>query len=336
MKVSIIGAGSWGTALANLLVSNNHQVLIYDVDTKLVEEINNNHTNESKLKGVKIDVNVRATTNLNEVLTFSKIVVLSVPTKVSRIVLNNIKETITESKIFVNTSKGIEPDTGLRISEIVYEILTDKYVESFVALTGPSHAEEVAIGLPTVVTAASNNFESAKLIQQIFSNDFSFRVYTLNDLVGAELGGALKNIYAIASGMLTGLEYGDNARAALITRALVEMERLAVAMGASSKTLSGLVGVGDLIVTTTSYHSRNFQAGLALAKGNNLQEAVSSIPMVVEGARTTLSAYQMARKLNIETPIIDAVYDIIYQEKNVEVTIKALMKRSLKEEFTEL
>lgn len=336
MQISIIGAGSWGTALANLLVKNNHQVLIYDVDEKVILEINNNHTNESKIKNVKLELGVKATNNLNEVLNFSNIIILSVPTKVVRKVLNEIKDNLTEKKIFVNTSKGIEPDTGLRVSEIVYEILTNKLVDSFVVLTGPSHAEEVILGLPTVVTAASSNVSTAKLIQNIFSNDFSFRVYTIKDLIGAELGGALKNIYAIASGMLTGLEYGDNARAALITRALVEMERLAVAMGANYKTLSGLVGVGDLIVTTTSYHSRNFQAGLSLAKGNDLQAAISSIPMVVEGARTTLSAYQMARKLNIETPIIDAVYAVLYDKKDVKKTIQELMKRSLKEEFEEL
>ena len=333
MQISIIGAGSWGTALANLLVKNGHQVLIYDVDEKVIVEINDNHTNSSKLKNALLEEGVKATCNLEETLNFSNIIILSVPTKVSRIVLNNIKNLLKEKKIFVNTSKGIEPDTGLRISEIVYEILTDELVESFVTLTGPSHAEEVVVGLPTVVTAASNNQDAAKLIQQIFSNDFSFRVYTVDDLVGAELGGALKNIYAIASGMLTGLKYGDNARAALITRALVEMERLAVAMGASSKTLSGLVGVGDLIVTTTSKHSRNFQAGLSIATGHNLEEAVESIPMVVEGARTTLSAYQMAKKLNIDTPIIDAVYDIIYLKKDVRGTIQNLMKRSLKDEF---
>ena len=332
MNISIIGAGSWGTALANLLVKNHHKVLLFDVDGKIVDEINNLHTNETKLKNAKLENGVKATTNLKEILEFSNIIILSVPTKVSRIVLNNIKSLLQDKKIFVNTSKGIEPDTGLRISEIVYEILGD-LVEDFVVLTGPSHAEEVVIGLPTVVTAASTNPDSAKLIQTLFSNDFSFRVYTINDLVGAELGGSLKNIYAIASGMLTGLKYGDNAKAALITRALVEMERLAVAMGAKKQTLSGLVGVGDLIVTTTSYHSRNFQAGLSIATGKNLQDAVSSIPMVVEGARTTLSAYQMARKLHIETPIIDAVYDIIYLQKDVNETIKNLMKRSLKEEF---
>ena len=332
MNVSIIGAGSWGTALANLLVQNGHQVLLYDVDERIIEEINTNHTNQTKLQNAQLSVEIKATNNLATTLDFSNIIILSVPTKVSRIVLQNIKALLKNKKIFVNTSKGIEPGSGLRISEIVYEVLGD-LVEAFVVLTGPSHAEEVVVGLPTVVSAASTDIETAKLIQNIFSNDFSFRVYTIDDLVGAELGGSLKNIYAIASGMLTGLKYGDNARAALITRALVEMERLAVAMGASSKTLSGLVGVGDLIVTTTSYHSRNFQAGLSIATGKNLQDAVSSIPMVVEGARTTLSAYQMARKLNIETPIIDAVYDIIYLQKDVNETIKNLMKRSLKEEF---
>ena len=333
MRVSVIGAGSWGTALANLLVKNNHEVLVYDVDEAIIEEINTKHTNYSKLKDGVLEVGVIATNDLTKVLEFSNIIVLSVPTKVLRIVLNNIKNIITSKKIFVNTSKGIEPDTCLRISEVVTEVLTDEYIEAFVALTGPSHAEEVILSLPTLVTSVSDNIEAAKLIQTIFSNDFNFRVYTSTDLLGAELGGALKNIYAIASGMLTGVGYGDNARAALITRALVEMQRLALSLGASEKTLLGLSGVGDLIVTTTSYHSRNFQAGLAIAKGKNLKEAVSSIPMVVEGARTTLSAYQMARKQKVETPIIDAVYAVIYEEKDVSETINNLMKRSLKDEF---
>ena len=333
MRVSVIGAGSWGTALANLLVKNNHEVLVYDVDEAIIEEINTKHTNYSKLKDGVLEVGVIATNDLTKVLDFSNIIVLSVPTKVLRIVLNNIKNIITSKKIFVNTSKGIEPDTCLRISEVVTEVLTDEYIEAFVALTGPSHAEEVILSLPTLVTSVSDNIEAAKLIQTIFSNDFNFRVYTSTDLLGAELGGALKNIYAIASGMLTGVGYGDNARAALITRALVEMQRLALSLGASEKTLLGLSGVGDLIVTTTSYHSRNFQAGLAIAKGKNLKEAVSSIPMVVEGARTTLSAYQMARKQNVETPIIDAVYAVIYEGKDVSETINDLMRRSLKDEF---
>ena len=333
MNISIIGAGSWGTALANLLVKNSHEVLVYDVDETIIEEINTKHTNFSKLKDGVLEEGVVATNDLNAVLDFSNIIILSVPTKVLRIVLNNIKKIITSKKIFVNTSKGIEPDTCLRISEVVAEVLTDEYLEAFVALTGPSHAEEVILSLPTLVTSVSDNIEAAKLIQTIFSNDFNFRVYTSTDLLGAELGGALKNIYAIASGMLTGVGYGDNARAALITRALVEMQRLALSLGASEKTLLGLSGVGDLIVTTTSHHSRNFQAGYAIAKGKNLKEAVSSIPMVVEGARTTLSAYQMARKQKVETPIIDAVYAVIYEEKDVSETINNLMKRSLKDEF---
>lgn len=333
MKISIIGAGSWGTALANLLVKNNHEVLVYDVDEKVIDEINTKHTNFSKLKDGILEEGVKATNDLEKTLDFSNIIVLSVPTKVLRIVLNNIKKFIKEKKIFVNTSKGIEPDTCLRISEVVLDVLTVDYIEAFVALTGPSHAEEVILSLPTLVTAVSSNTDAAKLIQSIFSNDFNFRVYTSNDLLGAELGGAIKNIYAIASGMLTGVGYGDNARAALITRALVEMQRLALSLGASEKTLLGLSGVGDLIVTTTSQHSRNFQAGIEIAKGKNLKDAVNSIPMVVEGARTTLSAYQMAKKQNVETPIINAVYAVIYEEKDVFETINNLMKRSLKDEF---
>ncbi len=335
MQISIIGAGSWGTALGNLLVKNKHQVLMYDATIGVVEEINSLHTNKNKLGDIVLEPELKATHSLQEALEYSKIIILSVPTKVVRIVLGNIKKILTEPKVFVNTSKGIEPDTSMRVSEIVYDVIGADLVENFVVLTGPSHAEEVILDLPTLVSVASTDNETAKLVQTIFSNDFNFRVYTIDDLIGAELGGALKNIYAIASGMLTGLEYGDNARAALITRAAVEMERLAIAMGAKSKTLSGLVGIGDLIVTTTSRHSRNFQAGLKLAQGNNLQEAINAIPMTVEGARTTLSAYQVARKLHIETPIIDAVYAVIYEGHDVKTTIKKLMKRSLKDEFTE-
>ena len=181
--------------------------------------------------------------------------------------------------------------------------------------------------------SVSENVEHAKLIQKIFSNTSYFRVYTLTDLAGAELGGALKNIYAIASGMLEGSGYGDNARAALIARALVEMRKLAIAMGAQEETLYGLTGLGDLVVTTSSHHSRNFQAGVKLAQGKNLEETINSIPMVVEGFRTCQAAYEAARELKVETPIIDAVYSVIYQHHGVKAVVKKLMMRSLKDEF---
>lgn len=333
MNVSIIGAGSWGTALAQVLLDNQHNVLIYDIDTKVVNEINTLHTNNTKLPNILLPESLVATANLKELCDFSDIMLVSVPTKVMRITLRSLNEYLSKPIILINTSKGIEPDTFKLVSEIAKEEIKDGYLKGFVALTGPSHAEEVILRLPTLITSASENIEYAKLIQSLFSNQSYFRVYTLIDLRGAELGGALKNIYAVAAGMIEGLGYGDNAKAALISRALVEMKRLAIAKGASDETLNGLTGLGDLVVTTTSHHSRNFQAGLKLAAGKNLEEAISSIPMVVEGARTVLSAYIEAHRLDIRVPLIDAVYSVIYEKTPVEKAVEAMMGRSLKDEF---
>ena len=220
----------------------------------------------------------------------------------------------------------------LSLMEVVKEEIDQNKIEGFVALTGPSHAEEVIEQMLTMVCSVSENIENAKLVQKLFNNTEYFRVYTSTDLVGAELCGAIKNVYAIASGLLVGLGYGDNAKAALITRALVELKKIVVAMGGDESTIGGLTGVGDLIVTATSHHSRNFQAGLKLASGADLNEAVSSISMVVEGARTAEAVYQACEKMNLDCPIIDAVYNIIYKKKDVKLAIKELMSRSLKEE----
>lgn len=331
-RLTIIGAGSWGSALARILGDNGHSIILYDTDKAIVDEINNNHTNLSKLPNGKLPMTVKATVNLSEAINSSENILLAVPTKVIRSVLKEINQVINSEKLFINASKGIEPDTYKRVSEIVYEEIDNKFIKEFVVLTGPSHAEEVIEQRLTCVAAACNNIKYAKFVQKLFSNNSYFRVYTLNDLVGAELGGSLKNIYAIASGMLYGLGFGDNARAALITRALAEMRRLAVAMGANEKTLFGLTGVGDLIVTTTSMHSRNFQAGVKLATGKDLEETISSMSMVVEGARTVVSAYFASKELKIETPIIDAVYEVIYLRKPVFDAIKQIMNRTLKDE----
>ncbi|HOA63971.1 MAG TPA: NAD(P)H-dependent glycerol-3-phosphate dehydrogenase, partial [Bacilli bacterium] len=271
-------------------------------------------------------------TNLKEAIAFGDLIVLAVPTAVIRGVLANINKVIESPKIFVNASKGIEPNTYKRVSEITKEEVDAKYIKGFVALTGPSHAEEVIQQMLTVVTAASDDMEIAKKVQEIFSNQTYFRVYRLNDLIGAELGGSLKNIIALASGILEGLGYGDNTKAALITRGLVEMRRLAVAMGAKEETLFGLTGLGDLVVTAMSKHSRNFQAGYKIGSGKDLEKALSEMTMVVEGARSCISAYQASRELGIETPIIDAVYDIIYNKVDPRERILELMKRTLKEE----
>lgn len=332
MKVTVIGGGSWGSALARILGDNGHEVIIYDRSLDIVNEINEYHTNKSKLPVGTLPLNVTATISLEESLSDSNVIVIAVPTKVIRGVLQKMNLVLTRKCLFVNASKGLEPDTFLRVSEIVYQEINNELIEEFVALTGPSHAEEVINQLLTTICAVSNNKKAAKLVQTLFNNSKYFRVYTSYDLKGAELCGALKNIYAIASGMLSGIGLGDNAKAGLISRALVEMRRFIISFGAHEDTIYGLTGIGDLVVTTTSVHSRNFQAGYRLATGKNLEETISSMTMVVEGARTVVAAYQYARANNLETPIIDAVYDVLYNKKPVKTAINQLMKRSLKDE----
>lgn len=330
--ITVVGAGSWGSGLSLLLSDNKHDVKVYDLDQDVINEINTKHTNEKYLPGAMLPANVVGYTDLGEALKDSEIVLTVVPTKVIRQALKNINQALDHQVIFVNASKGIEPTTFKRVSEIVSEEIDKEKIKGFVALTGPSHAEEVIKRQLTVVSAASENLELAKRVQIIFNNDEYFRVYTLNDLIGAELGGSLKNIIALAAGILAGLGYGDNARAALITRGLAEMRRLAVKVGAKEETLFGLTGIGDLIVTATSLHSRNYQAGFKIGSGKNLKETLASMTMVVEGVRSCEAAYQLAMELNIEMPITFAVYDVIFNEKEPKEVIKKLMQRNLKHE----
>lgn len=331
-NVTILGAGSWGSALSRILGDNGHKVILYDTDLRTVEEINKYHTNHAKLLNGMLPDSVTATTDISEAVQKSEIIVISVPTKVLRLVLKQINQVINEPKLFVNTSKGLEPVTYLRVSEVVHQEIDNQYIGGFVALTGPSHAEEVILQLPTIICSVSANKSNAVVIQHLFNNSSYFRVYTGSDLLGSELCSALKNVYAIASGMLEGLGYGDNARAGLISRALVEMKRFVTALGAKEETVYGLTGLGDLVVTTTSHHSRNFQAGIKLATGSNLEETIASMSMVVEGARTAEAAYSRSKSLNIDTPIIDAVYRVIYEKEDVNKAISDLMSRSLKDE----
>lgn len=331
-RVAIAGGGSWGTALANLLVDNHHDVLVYDLDQALVDEINQQHTNRSKLGDVVLNEEVKATTNLETLLDFSDVIVLAVPTSVTRIVLSNIKQLLKDRKLFINVAKGLEKDTNDRVSEIVYDEIPKQLIEGFVSLTGPSHAEEVIVKKITSVVAASLDIHHAKRVQHLFSNDTYFRVYTSTDLIGAELGGSLKNIYALASGILDGLGYGINSKSALITRGLIEMKRITVALGGLEETLNGLVGIGDLIVTCMSTFSRNYSAGVMIGGGDDLKTSLSKMTMVVEGVKTCHTAYHLARNLNIETPIIDSVYDILFNEIDPNTVISNLMTRELKSE----
>ncbi len=307
-------------------------VIMYDVDSKTIDEINTHHTNVAKLPNGVLNELVTGTTDIKVALEFGDIILLVVPTKVLRSALETMKPHLNSPKLFVNASKGLEPNTFLRVSEVVYEVLGKEFVKGFVALTGPTHAEEVILQKLTLICSASGSHKDAKLIQTIFSNQQYFRVYTLDDLIGAELGGALKNIIALASGILVGLGYGDNARAALLTRGLVEIQKMAVALGAKEATLFGLTGLGDLVVTCYSEHSRNFQAGKKIGSGKDLAKALSEMTMVVEGARTCEAAYFASQKLHLETPIIDTVYRIIYLQHEPHSEIQNLMKRALKSE----
>ncbi|XMB72287.1 NAD(P)H-dependent glycerol-3-phosphate dehydrogenase [Mycoplasmatota bacterium WC30] len=330
-KIVIIGGGSWGTTLANLLIDNGNDVLIYDNNKACVNEINTSHTNVSKLGEISLPEKLKATYDLAEAVNFSDLIVLAVPTAVSRIVLKEINIYLHEKKLFCNVSKGLELVTHKRVSEIVADEINSDYIKGFVTLSGPSHAEEVILRKITSIVAASKDLKSAKIIQKIFSNQY-LRVYTSNDLIGVELSGSLKNIFAIASGIVDGLGYGINTKAALITRGLVEMKRIASTFGAETKTLDGLVGVGDLIVTCTTKLSRNYSAGVLIGEGTDLKHTLSEINMVVEGVKTCKSAYNLSKELNLKTPIIDAIYNILYEESLPTEEIAKLMSRKLIDE----
>ena len=249
-----------------------------------------------------------------------------------RDVLKTINEQLDHAVMIMNASKGIEPGTHKRVSEIVAEEIDQTYLEAFVALSGPSHAEEVIERALTTVTCAATVADKANEIQKMFNNEY-FRVYRVDDLIGVEIGGSIKNVIALAAGIIAGLGYGDNPKAALITRGLVEIKRLGAAVGAKEETFSGLSGLGDLIVTCTSVHSRNWQAGYKIGSGSNLQEAIDSMTMVVEGVRTCQATYEMAQALQIEMPIVETVYEVIFNKLDPRVAIAQLMTREMKPEF---
>ena len=329
MKISIIGGGSYGATLAQVLTDNKHEVLVYEVNEQTVNNINNHF---HPFLEEKLNDEIKATTDLKSVVDFSNYILLVVPTSVTRIVLEQMKPLITNKKVFINASKGIEDKTFYRVSEIVEDVIDAQYIEAFVSISGPSHAEELSKRMLTTLVSTSTNEEYAKAVQLLFNNSNYLRVYRNTDLIGAEMGGSLKNIYALASGILTGLGFGDNARAALMTRSLVEMNKIMIARGAKKETLIGLTGVGDLIVTCTSTNSRNFQAGYKIGSGTDYVDAINSMTMTVEGAKTCVAAYHLSKELNIDTPIIDATYEVVYHKKDPKIVISELLNRTLKEE----
>ncbi|MFT0800454.1 NAD(P)H-dependent glycerol-3-phosphate dehydrogenase [Bacillus swezeyi] len=334
-KVSILGAGSWGTALALVLADNQYDVCVWGHREELIEQINEHHENKDYLPGVKLPDNVRATTDLQGALADVKTIIVAVPTKAIREVLREAVSLIRKKAIFVHVSKGIEPDTLLRISEMMEEEIPAELREDIVVLSGPSHAEEVGLRHPTTVTVSSKNIEAAQVIQDMFMNQH-FRVYTNPDIIGVEIGGALKNIIALAAGITDGLGYGDNAKAALITRGLAEIARLGTKMGGNPLTFSGLTGIGDLIVTCTSVHSRNWRAGNMLGKGFKLEEVLKEMGMVVEGVRTTKAAYQLSQKYDVKMPITEALHKVLFDGKKVETAVESLMARVKTHEMEDL
>lgn len=334
-KVTVAGAGSWGTALAMVLADNGHDVRLWGNKQNQIDEINMSHTNKTYLPEITLPESVRGYTALAEALDGVQTVILAVPTKAIREVVKLINTQAKQPITVVHVSKGIEPDTLMRISEMIEQDADPEIIQDVVVLSGPSHAEEVSLRHPTTVTVSSKNMEAAEKVQDLFINQH-FRVYTNPDIVGVEIGAALKNIIALAAGITDGLGYGDNAKAALITRGLAEIARLGTVMGANPLTFAGLTGVGDLIVTCTSVHSRNWRAGNMLGKGQKLEAVLNNMGMVVEGVRTTKAAYQLAGKYNVKMPITMALYGVLFENVNVRDAVDSLMSRDKKSEMDDL
>jgi glycerol-3-phosphate dehydrogenase (NAD(P)+) len=334
-RIAVLGAGSWGTALSLVLADNQHDVRLWGHRKELIQEINETHKNQKYLPDIELSDNIKGCTDLKETLHDVQIAVLAVPTKAIREVLQDVIKVISHKLIIVHVSKGIEPDSLLRISEIIKEEVPEDLLQDVVVLSGPSHAEEVGLRQPTTVTSSSDNLAAAELVQDLFMNQH-FRVYTNPDVIGVEIGGALKNIIALAAGITDGLGYGDNAKAALITRGLAEIARLGSIMGGNPLTFSGLTGIGDLIVTCTSVHSRNWRAGNLLGKGQKLEDVLENMGMVVEGVRTTKAAYQLAQKFDVKMPITEALYDVLFNGKEVKDAVDSLMARVKTHEMEDL
>ncbi|AID01415.1 glycerol-3-phosphate dehydrogenase [Staphylococcus xylosus] len=330
-KVTVFGTGSFGTALANVLAENGHQVLMWGKNEQTINEINLQHINSKYLKNAQLNDSIVATLDINSAVSFSEVYLMALPTKAMREVAKSIDSLLTSKKTFIHVAKGIENETYKRVSEMIEDSISPEHNAGIGVLSGPSHAEEVVIKQPTTVAASSKTPEVSKLTQDLFMNDY-LRVYTNDDLVGVELGGALKNIIAVASGVISGMGFGDNAKAALMTRGLAEISRLGEKLGADPITFLGLGGIGDLIVTCTSTHSRNYTLGYKLGEGKSLDKALDEMNMVVEGIYTTKSVYHLAKEVDVDMPITAALYSVLFENRPVDESVKDLMGRGKKAE----
>ncbi|CYV32126.1 NAD(P)H-dependent glycerol-3-phosphate dehydrogenase [Streptococcus suis] len=329
--IAVLGPGSWGTALAQVLNDNGHTVRIWGNIPEQIDEINEHHTNTRYFEHIVLDENIKGYKDLTETLDGVDAVLFVVPTKVTRLVAKQVAQALKHKVIVMHASKGLEPDSHKRLSEVLEEEIPADFRSEIVVVSGPSHAEETIVRDLTLISAASKDLETASYVQNLFSNNY-FRLYTNNDVIGVETAGALKNIIAVGAGALHGLGYGDNAKAAIIARGLTEITRLGVKMGANPLTYSGLSGVGDLIVTGTSVHSRNWRAGDLLGKGEKLEDIEANMGMVIEGISTTKAAYELAQELNVYMPITQAIYSVIYQGASIQDAIKEIMSGEFRHE----
>lgn len=329
-EIGIMGAGSWGTALALLLAKNGHNVTMWSIDEAEVEMLSANREHLSKLPGVKLPENISFTTHMPEGIEGKDVVVLAVPSAFTRGTARKMRPYVAEGQILVNVAKGIEDDTLKTLSEQIEEEIPQAVVA---VLSGPSHAEEVGRGLPTTVVVGARKKETAEYLQGIFMSEV-FRVYTSPDVLGIELGGSLKNVIALAAGMADGLGYGDNTKAALITRGIAEIARLGLKMGGTIESFNGLTGIGDLIVTCASVHSRNRKAGYLMGQGMSMQEAMDEVKMVVEGVYSAKAARKLAEKYGVSMPIVEEVNKVLFEGKKAKDGVKDLMLREGRSEHT--
>lgn len=331
-KVGIIGAGSWGTALSVVLSNNRHLVKIWSIVESEIEMLREKHEHIDKLPGVALPESITFSTDIKETIEEADMLVLAVPSVFTRSTAKMMAPYVKDNQIIVCVAKGIEDDTLLPISNVVEEEIPNADV---VVMCGPSHAEEVGRMLPTTVVAGAKTKATAEKVQDVFMNNV-FRVYTNPDILGMELGGSLKNVIALAAGMADGLGYGDNTKAALITRGISEISVLAIAMGAKAETLFGLTGIGDLIVTCESRHSRNRKAGMLIGQGYTMDEATKEVKMVVEGIYSAKAALALATKYNVEMPIIEEVNKVLFENKPAKAAVSELMQREKRVEHESL
>ncbi len=331
MKIGVIGAGSWGTTLANVLAKKGHDVTLWVYEADLAKRLPETGVNDLYLEGITLSSKLAYTNDLAEAAKNSQLILLVPPSQVMRHVLKDLKAYIPEDCLLVSAAKGIENGSLLTMSEVLQEVLGEQVAKSSAFLSGPSFAREVAAEQPTAVAVAAEDLEVANRVQDVFSTDY-FRVYTNQDVVGIEVGGALKNVIALAAGVSDGLGFKHNARAALITRGLAEIARLGEALGAQEATLAGLAGMGDLVLTCTGDLSRNRSVGIELGRGRKLDEILNQMNMVAEGVKTTLSAHQLAAKLGVAMPITEQMYQVLYEEKDPKQAVAELMTRALTSE----